>query len=154
MIFSVYDYASRAYDYYEAPGTSATYGLRGTKYRPLIQKPQGPLSGVGDTSIGPIGFAPEALALPLPRNAQRVGRGQEPRGVIAVNLPHPEYPARYEEHGGTISGLAGFGDVPVPEPASAPVADVKVEPVSFGHVVVAACVASVVGVIVQRLLSD
>lgn len=149
MIFSVYNYAARVYDYYEAPGTSADYGLRGTKYRPLSQPPQGPLSGVGDVSIGPIGFAPESLALPLPRNARRVGTGQEARGVVAVSMPHPEYPARYEEHGGTISGLSGFGDVP-----PAPVEEVKVQGVSFGHVVAAACVASVVGVVVQRLLSD
>lgn len=150
MIFSVYNYASRSYDYYEGMGTSADYKLRGTRYRPLIQQPQGPLSGVGDVTIGPIGFAPEALALPLPKNVRRVGQGQQPRGVIAVDVPRPEYPSRYEERGGTISGLNGLGDAPT----ALPVVDVKAEPISFGHVVAAACIASVVGVVVQRTLNE
>ncbi len=138
MIFSVFDHNARCFDYYEAPGTSANYGSRGTKHRPLTQAPQGALGGVG-----PIGFAPEALALPLPASARPVGRGEQARGIIAV-VPRGS------------SQLHGFGGEPVlVAPGLSGALGEAEEPrsgVSLGQVIVAACVASVVGVVVQRAL--
>ncbi len=155
MIFSVFDPYSRAYNYYEAPGTSRNYGARGTKYRPLHGHPQGPKGALGDgsgRSIGPIGFAPEALGVALPPNAKQVGRGKEARGIIAVVAPQPEYPSRYEEHGGTITGLRGGAMGALNGLGATDDITVTAAPVSFGHVVVAACIASVVGVVVQKML--
>ncbi len=183
MIFSVFDPFSRAFNYYEAPGNSNNYGARGTKYRQLHGKPQGPKGTLGDgsgRSIGPIGFAPEALGVALPANAKQVGRGREARGIVAVVAPQPEYPSRYEEHGGTITGVGGLGamaalsgghttrpggprggkvrtSLNLGDAASAPSPTdpsivVTPTPISFGNVVVAACIASVVGVVVQKML--
>lgn len=182
MIFSVFDHDARCYDYYEAPGTAASYGARGTKYRALTQGVQGPrVSGLGGPSGGitPIGFAPEALALALPSSARLVGRGSEARGVIAVagrggsygsseasrmSSMWPASPGRFEEEGGTINAfvnglalgtydMAGLG---ADEPTAAPVAPVPVvveaAPYPFGKVVAAAVIATLVGIGVQRLL--
>ncbi len=150
MIFSVFDDHARDWHYFEAPGTSATYGARGTKYRPLNGRPSGPSSGLGGAGgIGPIGFTPEALAMALPSNARPVGKGSVARGVVAV-VPRsgirPAYPAQWEEwqgHG-RDDAVAGLGD------ASAP--PVVVEGIPLSKVVFAACVASVVGVLVQKAL--
>lgn len=185
MIFSVFDHNARCFNYYEAPGTAANYGARGTKYRALSQGPQGPMAS-SVTGLGGggrpgervcIGFAPEALAIKLPSNARRVGSGSAARGVIAVvsgsmnalgaihHAPYaerfqgarprmhdteirPAYPNRYEEEGGTYNGVDGLG------------ADVDVAPeqrviatTPFAQIVLAASIAAIVGVVVQRMLN-
>ncbi len=148
MIFSVFNDNARCWEYFEAPGTSADYGARGTKYRPLNGRPSGPprgLAGAAGGGIGPIGFTPEALAMKLPPNVRRVGSGDVAHGVVAVrgHNMRPASPSRWEEDGGTINGLGGLGE----DTASA-----VVEGIPLSKVVFAACVASVVGVIVQKIL--
>ena len=141
MIFSVFDHNARCFDYYEAPGTSANYGARGTKYRALTQGVQGPavsggLAGGGAARVQAIGFAPESLCLPLPSNAMPVGRGEQARGIIAC------VPSR------SMAGL-GATDVSVTTGTDKVVVETQH---SFGKIVVAACVAGVVGVLVQKAL--
>lgn len=165
MIFSVFDQNARVYDYFEATGTSADYGSRGTKYRPLNAPPQGPLassmSGMNGARIQAppgervaIGFAPEALALPLPKNARKVGRGSKARGVIAVPMPTKSADPWYDEGGrsASVHGLAGLGEERSDQPATAPAAVVVTTETPFGKVIAAACIASVVGVFVQKVL--
>jgi len=134
--FSIYNPTARCYDYYVGAGTSAHYGSRGTKYRAPIMGPQ------GSAQLGIVGFQPEALALPLPAGAQKVGRGAEARGIIAVrarrNVPLTSSASS------SVNGLGGLGDADVTE--------VAVQPVGFGRVVAAACIASIVGVFVQKAL--
>jgi hypothetical protein len=136
MIFSIFDHNARCFDYYEAPGTSKTYGSRGTKYRAPTQPPQ------GSPQLGGIGYAPEALALPLPAGARQVGRGTQARGVIAVKA------VRAQAAQSTVSGLGASGlganEVVVEETVR--------QHQSFKHTLAAACVAAVVGVLVQRML--
>jgi len=158
VIFSVFDPNARRFDYYEAPGHAANYGARGTKYRALTQPPQGGLAGPsgragpgGGGGAQAVGFAPEALAMRLPHSAMLVGHGDEARGIIAEAWGHSGggfsgavdgYMGGY----GVDLGLAGLGEGEAPPPP--PV--VAASGVSFGQVIVAACVASIVGVIVQR----
>lgn len=133
MIFSVFDHHARQFDYYEAPGTSRNYGSRGTKYRALTQPVQG---------LGGIGYAPESLALPLPENARRVGRGPSARGIVAT-VPRDVASA----------SLNGLGDsAPLPGAPVAP--ETIVVRSSFSQMVAAACIAAVVGVCVQRMLGS
>jgi hypothetical protein len=154
VIFSVWDVNARVYDYFEAPGTSADYGARGTKYRALRGAPSGPPPGLGGfTAIGPIGFTPDSLAMPLPSNVRQVGRGKDARGVIAVHARGVGDYVAIDNLADYVAvdnlGLAGFGDV-----GEDPPVPVAVDPggISFGQVVAASVVASVVGVFVQRAL--
>ena len=62
MFYSVYDYLSRKYTYYEAPGLTPAAGT--------FRSP-----GVIPT--------PEALAVKLPSGARKVGEGVNPKGVVA-----------------------------------------------------------------------
>lgn len=148
MIFSVFDHNARCFDYYEAPGTAADFGARGTKYRPLTQGPQGPaakdlgLAGARPGERVVVGFSPEALAMPLPANARFVGRGDEARGVIAVvrRSQGVHMQAGYD-------AIDGLGSSP---PENAIVC--ATTPTPFTRVVAAACIAAVVGVLVQRAL--
>lgn len=170
MIFSVWNHANRNYDYFKAPGNSANYGARGTKYRPLNQPPQGPFesqlvgygaAGMGGARVqGPpgrriaIGFTPEALALPLPLGAQRVGSGNEARGVIATQRSNVNARAQGEGRYADVSGLGGLGEdgkTPDAEPPPPP-AIATARGVPFTQVVGAAVIASIVGVVVQKLL--
>lgn len=128
MIFSVYDNASKLFDYYEAPGNPSHYGARGQKYRALSQR----------GGLGEVGVVPEALGMVLPSNAVKVGSGVEARGMIAT---------RGGVNGGgggyaSVDGLGGLGEV---EPAT--------PHHGFVHVVGAAVIASVVGVFVQRWMN-
>lgn len=139
MICSVYDTHRRCYDYYEVPGTAKDYGSRGQKYRTPTQQPQ------GNRTVGLIGFAPEALALPLPPNAQHVGTGPHAKDIICApgsralaGIPVVNVTDR------ALTGLAGLGD------AEAPLA-VKEER-AWSHVVLAAVIAGVTGVVVQKML--
>ncbi len=67
MIFSVYNYDSGRYRYYE--------GLGGTPATGFFRKAtQTPAKG---------GHVPEAFAVPLPAGAKLVGEGPLPRGYIA-----------------------------------------------------------------------
>jgi hypothetical protein len=148
MICSVYDPHRRCYDYYEVPGTSKDYGARGTKYRPPTQGPQG-------SKLGAIGFAPEALALPLPQPAQHVGSGDLAKGIICTlpgggamqkaNLGSMPVDVTDRSLTGTQSmyALSGLGETTIIE---------KEKPHSWEHVIGAAVVAGVVGVVVQKLL--
>ena len=149
MIFSVFDPYRRTYDYYEAPGTSADYGLRGTKYRTLNGHPQGPVSHAlsGGQSRTIIGFAPEALATRLPEDARRVGSGREARGAIAV--ASGAMSGFSSGFAGGSGGIAGLGEV---APATKDESSLNV--VGFGEVVLAGVIASIVGVLVQKVISD
>jgi hypothetical protein len=67
MRYSVYNYARRQYDYYDAPGPSGTHA----------GSPPAP-RGVGD-----VGAAPERASWKLPAGAKRMGSGEVPQGRIA-----------------------------------------------------------------------
>ena len=64
MIFSVYDYPSGKYHYYEAPMLP-------------------PATGWFRAPIGSVP-TPESIAEPLPENAVRVGEGSVAKGIIAA----------------------------------------------------------------------
>jgi hypothetical protein len=154
MIFSVFDHHAKRFDYFEAPGTSVVFGARGTKYRALNQPPQGPLAssmGLGGRGAASgdrvnIGFAPEALAMELPANARQVGRGSDARGIIAVQDVVPRGFVSPTLNG-TVWGLDGhLGEVPFGEEPTV------IAKTPFAQIVTAACVAAVVGVVVQKLL--
>lgn len=66
MRYSVWNNATRAYDYYEAPGSSTVHA--GAPPRP---------------SSSSLGATPEQAAWPLPANATKVGSGELPQGRIA-----------------------------------------------------------------------
>lgn len=68
MIYSVYRYDRRAYDYYDAPGPAGTHA----------EAPPRPMFGIGDS------FSPEAATWKLPIGARKVGSGELPRGRIAA----------------------------------------------------------------------
>jgi len=68
VIYSVYNYGARAYDYYEGSGPSGTHA--GT---PRIAPPKSEL-----------GASPEQAAWVLPRGARKIGSGDLPRGSIAA----------------------------------------------------------------------
>ena len=197
MMFSVWNYPARQYDYYQSPGNSKNYDARGTKYRALNQPPQGPLeseifSGVG--SMGgaraqgapgrrvAIGFAPEALAMKLPAQAQYVGSGSDARGVIATKPAGALYglaglavATRPSAAAYGLSGLCDDEDEDMPPPvmtqalasptaavqrtsAPAPQAVLMVPAVEAAagmpimRIVGASIVAGVVGAVVQKLL--
>lgn len=67
MIFSVYDYATKLYAYYEAEKTLPASGW--------FRRP-------GGSSVRGM-YAPEAIAAELPSGARYVGSGTTARGVIA-----------------------------------------------------------------------
>lgn len=136
MIFSVFDHNTRSFDYFEAPGTSVNYGARGTRYRAPTQKP-----------INGLGYMPESLALPLPPNARHVGSGSKAKGIIATRGE-----VRLET---ALAGLSGAdGVVAIATDALAePGESVVLLKSPFAQTVAAACVAAVVGVVVQRALA-
>lgn len=69
MIWSVYKYGSKSYDYYDDGKPSTTHA--GAP----------PIAGaLGDS----IGIAPEAAAWRLPIGAKKIGSGTMPRGRIAA----------------------------------------------------------------------
>lgn len=68
MIYSVYNYATRKYDYYTAP----------TKATPHAPAPPRALG------VGELGATPDEAAWPLPIGAKRVGVGINPKGRIAT----------------------------------------------------------------------
>lgn len=68
MIYSVWDQARRVYDYYDAP--SKVDGLTS------VPAP----THISSTTLG---AAPDRAAWPLPSNAQPIGSGKYPRGMIA-----------------------------------------------------------------------
>lgn len=67
MIYSVYDYTRRAYDYYEGAGPKGTHAGA-----PPIR------------SHVALGATPEQAAWVVPPGAKRVGSGELPRGRIAT----------------------------------------------------------------------
>jgi len=66
ITYSVWNYGTRSYDYYTAPGAPATHAGR-----PPVR---------GGSSLG---AAPEQAAWPLPAGARKVGSGPLPKGRIA-----------------------------------------------------------------------
>lgn len=64
MIFSVYDYPTRKYRYYEAPAQLPAAGW--------FREP----------ALGALP-TPESIAAPLPPNAKYIGEGEKARGVVA-----------------------------------------------------------------------
>lgn len=150
MIVSCYDYRLKLWHYYEVPGTYD----RSTRYRALTQKPQ------GSRELGGIGYAPEALGVPLPPGARQVGTGREARGIVAfdprpasaalgtMSVPMtPSMPSQWEETmaGASVGTLGGMGATDVVE--------VQTRSTPFIQVVAASSIAAVVGVIVTRALS-
>lgn len=67
MIYSIYNYDTHAYDYYEGNGPGGTHA--GT---PPIRRPKSEL-----------GASPEQAAWVLPAGARKVGSGELPQGVVA-----------------------------------------------------------------------
>ncbi len=67
MIYSVYNYDTHAYDYYEGSGAGGTH-----VGSPKLRKPKSEL-----------GASPEQAAWVLPPGARKVGAGPLPRGSIA-----------------------------------------------------------------------
>jgi hypothetical protein len=153
MICSVYDSARRIYTYYECPGSARDNGVTGTKFRKPNRPPE--LSpGLGANAT--IGFCPDALALVLPPGATPIGTGTRPKGVIAVRAGGDPLKAFMADKGGSgpalrgaLAGLGTVGDT-ITLPTDPPT-EIDVKP-NLGQVVFAACVASVVGAIVQRVL--
>lgn len=68
MKYSVWNYDTKRYDYYQSAGASGTHA--GTPPRA-----RGPKSDLGAT--------PDQAAWPLPSGAQKVGSGASPQGRIA-----------------------------------------------------------------------
>lgn len=144
MIVSIYDYKAKLFHYFEVPGQYD----RSTRYRALNQKPQ------GSKELGGIGYAPEALGIPLPSGARQVGTGKEARGMVGFDprgpraaVPMaPSSPSTWEENRvGMLGGMTSTGATDVVE--------VQTRSTPFVQVVAAACVASIVGVVVNRALS-
>lgn len=150
MICSVYDPSRRIYSYYECPGTPREHGITGTKFRAPNRLPD-PCHALGANVT--IGYAPEALAFVLPAGAQPIGTGTRPRGVIAVRAGGDPIAAMFADKGGSgpaLRGhLAGIGE-PTTLPTNPPI-EIEVKP-NLGQAVLAACVAGVVGVLVQKAL--
>ena len=156
MICSVYDSSRRIYTYYECAGTPRDHGVTGTKFRQPNRAPD-PCPRLGAAKT--IGFSPEALAFVLPPGAQPVGTGTRPRGVIAVRAGGDPVAAMFADKGGSgpalrgaLAGIGDFGDVgePVTLPTKPPI-EIEVKQ-NLTQTVLAACVAGVVGVLVQRVL--
>lgn len=152
MICSVYDPSRRIYSYYDCPGTARDHGIVGTKFRAPNRAPD-ICPGLGAKAT--IGFAPEALAFILPPGAQPIGTGTRPRGVIAVRAGGDPVSAFFSDTGGSgpalRGGLAGVGEtVTVPMKPSVEV-DINVKP-NFRDTIIAACIAGITGVIVQKVL--
>lgn len=147
MIFSVFDHHSRRWHYYEAPGTAVNYGSRGTKYRAPTQPPQ------GSPTMGAIGFAPESLGVPLPSNARRVGSGAFARGLVAAVPFRVGSNGLNGLNGVDVGSLGSLGSVVVGTDAPVqPGQTAVIVKATFGQTIAAACVAAVVGVLVQRAL--
>lgn len=66
MIYSVYNYNRRSYDYYEGPGPSGTHAEAPS--RPLLAGPSS---------------SPEKATWSLPIGAKKIGMGDMPKGRIA-----------------------------------------------------------------------
>lgn len=64
LTYSVFDYDTKSYNYFQAPGTS----------------PRGQREASGR---GEHGLSPESLLASLPSNAVPAGSGKEPRGILA-----------------------------------------------------------------------
>lgn len=69
MIYSVYNYATKLFTYFETAETAATHA------------PKPPSSSAVKAGMGAV---PEAAAWPLPSGAKRVGEGMMPKGRIAT----------------------------------------------------------------------
>lgn len=67
MMYSVYDYTARRYDYYDAPGPGGTHAGA-----PPITK-----------TLGGLGSTPDQASWKLPPGARKVGSGDLPQGRIA-----------------------------------------------------------------------
>lgn len=65
--YSVWNYGTRAYDYYQAPGGGGTHAGS-----PPVR------------SSSSLGASPEQAAWPLPVSATKIGSGRLPKGKIAV----------------------------------------------------------------------
>ena len=73
MIYSVLDRGSRQYDYYETPEAEPWHSPPPPKAK----------------TSSPLGAIPEDAAWKLPAGARRVGRGERPKGRIAVTHGSP-----------------------------------------------------------------
>jgi hypothetical protein len=68
VIYSIYNYGTRSYDYYQG-------GEVGGTHAPIPPKGKGGVPGMGLTA--------DAAAWPLPAGAKKIGTGAEARGRIA-----------------------------------------------------------------------
>lgn len=75
MRYSVWNYGTRAYDYFESPDAPATHA--GTP--PVARRGLLPLRN-GEA----LGATPDQAAWPLPKGARKVGAGVIPQGKIAT----------------------------------------------------------------------
>lgn len=91
MIYSVYDYNRRVYNYYDAPGPSGTHASAPPK--PLL----------APTSMG---VAPESATWKLPIGAKKIGSGPMPRGRIASSSSLGI--GSFDASPGAIAGLAAI----------------------------------------------
>lgn len=69
-LYSVWNYGTASYDYYEAPGAHATHAGS-----PPVR------------ARGALGATPEQASWPLPVGAKKIGAGPLPRGKIATKTP-------------------------------------------------------------------
>lgn len=69
MIYSVFNYHKKQYDYFEAAGSISPVAK--------MRKPKGSFSKRADA------FGPQSLAVAVPVGARKVGSGPEAKGLIA-----------------------------------------------------------------------
>jgi hypothetical protein len=89
-LYSVYDYHSGTYDYYEA------------EHKPIPSTGSQRLSA----SKSPLGIVPEDIAAALPSGAKKVGNGEEARGMIATDGRKQELASNKSFFLGVVGGLS------------------------------------------------
>jgi hypothetical protein len=89
MKYSVWNNASRRYDYYQAQGDARIHA--GAPPR---------------ASTTELGATPEQAAWPLPASAVKVGSGDLPEGRIASTLPAGTYAINFKES--IVYGIIGY----------------------------------------------
>ena len=85
MIFSVYDYPSGKYRYYEAP---AKLPAAGWFRQPLGSVP-----------------VPESIAAPLPASARPIGQGDKARGIVATTQAQTGIGFSYSNFSNRVPGF-------------------------------------------------
>jgi len=76
MMYSVWNYGNRSYDYYQSDEKGATHAATPPKAR-------GALERATRVQSRDLGATPDQAAWPLPAGARKVGSGPRPQGKIA-----------------------------------------------------------------------